>query len=50
MARCRPHHRTAAAGTAQLPPDSKFNVMGKGQFRDQQGVVRQFLITPEMFK
>ncbi len=33
-----------------LPPDTKFNVHGKGRFVDQQGVVREFVIRPEMFR
>jgi hypothetical protein len=39
----RPRDGDTAAG-------SKFNVQGKGQLRDQQGVLREFLIKPEMFK
>jgi len=36
--------------TATLPPGSKFNVHARGQLGDQLGVVREFLIKPEMFK
>ncbi len=36
--------------TAALPPGSKFNVQATGRLLDQQGVRREFLIKPEMFR
>src|SRR5262249_21172960 len=36
--------------TAVLPPGSKFNVQARGQFKNQQGITRGFVIKPEIFK
>jgi predicted extracellular nuclease len=36
--------------TAVLPAGSKFNVQAKGQFKNQQGITRGFVVKPEMFK